>query len=305
MRLFRSGVGLLIIGAGLAATPEVPAAEEAVRCGTLRGRVMRSDGSPAWFSNIVIRGTRSGAMSDEEGRFRLDELAAGRHLLRVQALGCRPLDTLVTFDPAAAAELRLELDCRGITILGRQGLDSALAARESIGVDSRVRPGDLVCSITPLRSTFRVGDTPAFQFRILNRSGRALLLVRSLDGSAEDRRSPRVDVTIRGPAGALRPPPSVACGNMNSLADGDFFELAPGAAFDPLEQGFRPLILSRGVFPVPGRYQLTFTYSTNEPDVRRWLGWPEPTGVSKSLSAKLRRVPRVDLSCVTEFDVVE
>ena len=283
----------------------MPAAEETVPCGTLRGRVMRSDGSPAWYSNIMLRGTRRGAMSDAEGRFRLDELPAGTHPLRVQALGCRPLDILVTFDPAAAAELHLEVDCRGVTILGMQGLDSAAAARESIGVDSRVHPGALVCSVTPLRSTFRVGDTPAFRFRILNRSGRALLLVRSLDGSAEGRRYPRVDVSIRGPAGAVRPPGYAVCGNMNSLTDEDFFEVAPGAAFDPLERGFRPLVLSRGVFPVPGRYQVTFSYSTNERDIRRWMGWPDLDHVPKGLSAKLRRVPRVDLSCVTEFDVVE
>jgi len=64
--------------------------------GTIRGVVEHGfDREPAAYGNVMILGSRLGAMTDEAGRFRLVEVPAGRVVLMILLPGDpRTLDTL-------------------------------------------------------------------------------------------------------------------------------------------------------------------------------------------------------------------
>ena len=65
--------------------------------------------------------------------------------------------------------------------------------------------------------------------------------------------------------------------------------------------GWRPQL---DPLPKPGRYTASFHYSTNETNVRKWLGDYRPDRVPETMARLFRRVPLVDDSCSVEFTVV-
>jgi outer membrane cobalamin receptor len=68
--------------------------------GTVTGQVMAGK-NPAEFANVIILGTRRGAMTDESGRFTITLVPVGSHTLKVQATGFEAKQQVITVNAGA------------------------------------------------------------------------------------------------------------------------------------------------------------------------------------------------------------
>ena len=68
---------------------------DAQATGTVTGQVMAGKG-PAEFANVIILGTRRGAMTDENGHFTITLVPVGSHTIKVQAPGFDPKQQVIT-----------------------------------------------------------------------------------------------------------------------------------------------------------------------------------------------------------------
>lgn len=59
----------------------------AAQSGTIRGNIKTSDGAPAEFVNIGLKGTPKGAMADQEGKFEIKNIEPGNYTLVVSFVG--------------------------------------------------------------------------------------------------------------------------------------------------------------------------------------------------------------------------
>ena len=66
--------------------------------GALRGTLKTSDGKPAEFVNITVKGTGKGAQSDLNGDFLIRNIPAGQHTVVIQLLGYEPIERTVTIE---------------------------------------------------------------------------------------------------------------------------------------------------------------------------------------------------------------
>ncbi|MFN3596430.1 MAG: TonB-dependent receptor domain-containing protein [Rubricoccaceae bacterium] len=83
--------GLLLRGLLLGLLPGAPAAAQGVPTGALAGAVLDAEtgrGLPG--ATVRLEGSARGTAADAEGRFRLEEVPAGRAVLAVSAVGYRP-----------------------------------------------------------------------------------------------------------------------------------------------------------------------------------------------------------------------
>ncbi|WP_079703582.1 TonB-dependent receptor [Daejeonella lutea] len=64
--------------------------------GELRGKITTSDGLPAGFVSIGIKGLNTGTLSKEDGTYRLVRLRPGRYTIKVSALGLEAREQEVT-----------------------------------------------------------------------------------------------------------------------------------------------------------------------------------------------------------------
>ena len=108
-------VALAALGAPLAGvivrpTPAV-AQNPAAQTGRLAGRVTDADGRPVSGAQVQVVGTRFGALTGDDGRYRISGLAAGTYALRVTRIGQRAREVqnvVVQGGAEAAADARLE-----------------------------------------------------------------------------------------------------------------------------------------------------------------------------------------------------
>jgi len=277
----------------LAITPQ--SANHKSPLGSISGSIRESSrsGTPIPYASVAIVAAKLGALTDEEGRFRISGVPPGSHRVRIQSLGAVAIDTTIVVD---STEVRVAVVMRS----RRQELEE-VAARESLGVDVHLSSVKATCEIRAAR-VLHVGDHPQFETSIRNQGAGAFWLARSLDGSAGGR-YPKVSLSITGPKGGFLPSRAILfCANRNSLVPDDFQLVEPGESFDPLQGGFGPLTLL-GVFQEPGKYVVTFGYSTNETDIRKWIGWPQDSW-SREVSQRFRGTPPLDLSASVEFEVL-
>jgi hypothetical protein len=153
------------------------------------------------------------------------------------------------------------------------------------------------CTITSDRTNYTVGEVPKFTFRIINKSGKEVMLVGCLDGSDTNRRSPRCDLEILDARGKPVKETILVCGNMNLLRTKDFVPVPAGEAFDPCGQDFSSL-LQLYKFPVkaPGEYTFRFYYSTSD-RIQDYLGDERTSGkpLDPEITRLFKRVPKLDL----------
>lgn len=262
----------------------------------LRGRVLDAEtGEPLKYANVVIVGSQKGAMSDSTGYFTIRALPVGTHTVKAMRMGY----------PSSTSEVVLKAgtgnwhDFR----LNRYGISRATASAESIGVDADVSSDDIECEIIPAKNEFRVGDTPAFDVILRNKSAKFFYLVYCTDSSNRRKRYPHVELNIEGPDNGVVVPGFDYCGTAGMLQHRDFFRVEPGSEFRPYELGYWPVWVTHGRFEEPGTYVVTFKYSTDEGDIRQWLGYR--TRVDSSISNWIRSVPRVELVDSIVLQVVE
>jgi len=63
--------------------------------GSIKGTVSTSDGKPAEFVNVSIKGISKGATSDGNGKFEIRKVAAGSHTLTTSFVGFEPTEKIV------------------------------------------------------------------------------------------------------------------------------------------------------------------------------------------------------------------
>ncbi len=134
---------------------------------------------------------------------------------------------------------------------------------------------------------------------VRNASDQPVWIIGVLEGSEAGFRYPYYQPTITGPEPLPEPDQLLHFGNVAPLRLDDFHLLAPGALFDPTQpvhgahyhplrafQSFRP--------PVPGRYTLQLTLSTESQDPAEWLGIIE-TPDKDAILDRLADVPRLKI----------
>ncbi|GIV58095.1 MAG: TonB-dependent receptor [Rhodothermaceae bacterium] len=130
----------------------LPGAAQNLNWGVVAGRIVEADlETPVGGAHVIVEGTTYGTVSDARGDYVL-RLPAGRHVLRVTALGYRPhLDTVVvrkkvrTTLNVVLAAVRYELE--EVQVSEVQGLEEAGGYR--------LRPEHLMQIPAPLRDGFR------------------------------------------------------------------------------------------------------------------------------------------------------
>jgi hypothetical protein len=65
---------------------------------------------------VTIAGTQRGALTDEQGRFIIGDLAAGTYTLRTRALSYRQTETLVTVRAGSATTVTLRIASAPVTL---------------------------------------------------------------------------------------------------------------------------------------------------------------------------------------------
>ena len=102
---------------GIAAALLLSAMPLMAQTGTLAGRVTDGvSGAPLQSAQISVTGTRLGAVTDAEGRFRILSVPTSAREVRAQRLGYKPLAASVNFDASGNANVTLALT-EGVTTL--------------------------------------------------------------------------------------------------------------------------------------------------------------------------------------------
>jgi iron complex outermembrane receptor protein len=65
--------------------------------GTFEGILVEPDGKPVVAANVVFLGPRRGALSDDEGRFRVRDVPPGRWIVRYQMIGFSAVEDTIDF----------------------------------------------------------------------------------------------------------------------------------------------------------------------------------------------------------------
>jgi len=161
-----------------------------------------------------------------------------------------------------------------------------------------IHDGDIACEISTKKTRYVVGESPEFQVRLHNRMDRPVTLVGSLDASDLAWRYPHCSFQIEGPEGHQGHGIG-RCGNTNPLRRQDFVPVPAGESFDPFmridDYGF---FGSSGLdftqFQVPGRYRVTFRYSTKSANLQEWVGIEVPPGQDSEITRLFQQVPKFE-----------
>ncbi|PKV63040.1 outer membrane receptor for ferrienterochelin and colicins [Pontibacter ramchanderi] len=76
--------------------------------GKVKGRVMAGE-SPAAFASVGLVGSNTGTTADERGHFELDQVPAGKQMVRVSAIGFRVQELPLTVQPGQVSMLQVRL----------------------------------------------------------------------------------------------------------------------------------------------------------------------------------------------------
>lgn len=81
-----------------------------LRANTITGRVIDEDKDPIPGASVVIVGTTTGTVTDNEGRFRLTQISSGKHTLEISSVGFQALRKSVTVRQGQNVDLSLSLE---------------------------------------------------------------------------------------------------------------------------------------------------------------------------------------------------
>lgn len=285
--------------------------EESPDLGAVVGRVSDSrDGLPISYANVVIMGTVFGAMTLDDGTFRISTVPPGTYRIKIMAMGYRSIESdpiAVEANGSARCDFKIEKICP----------DASREERNLVGSEVEVHSGDIFCEIHPKKTSFKVGDRFEFDVRLQNLSAKTFYLIGCLGHSFIRSRYPFAYCIVSGPD---------SCANSDfvmwlsvsddTLDPGHFVQLRPGSSFDPFDCGeglgrdratelTESHVVTNYTFTKAGDHSIYFSYATLQECNGEWLG-PSSLGViSPNVAALLRQVPKLDLSCSAKVEVVE
>lgn len=77
--------------------------------GALKGRLLSQNDQPIPFGNVLIKGTSTGANSDNEGQFLIQNLKAGEHTILASAIGFETKEVKVNITSGSTTEVTIQL----------------------------------------------------------------------------------------------------------------------------------------------------------------------------------------------------
>ncbi len=101
---------------GVAAAAAAPAAAPAQQAGRVAGTVTVEGGQPLASVQVLVVGTRFGALTDEQGRFSIGGVTPGAHTVRAQRIGYRPSEQAVSVAAGQVATVNLTLAAAPTTL---------------------------------------------------------------------------------------------------------------------------------------------------------------------------------------------
>jgi len=104
--------------------------------GTVEGVVLRVDGTPVSYAQVLIIGQRKGDLADESGRFRIREVRPGQWRIEVRSIGTPALVDSITV--AAGDTVRRTFHMARIRASFREGVDSVVEDRGALRLDARL-----------------------------------------------------------------------------------------------------------------------------------------------------------------------
>jgi hypothetical protein len=134
----------------------------------------------------------------------------------------------------------------------------------------------LSCKIKADKKIYKQGEVPKFTVEIKNSTDTSIYLVNALDGSHRKSRFPYSYFKVEKVADtSYKINLIVGCGNEDGIQMIDFVEVKPGEIFNPynLPHYFVTNISDDKNFERKGKYKITYYYSTNEPDFKKWIGF--------------------------------
>ncbi len=130
--------------------PPPPAAAVIPATGRLAGRVTNDHGQPVAFANVIVRGTRRGAMTDENGYFAIPGAPAGAHAVDVLAIG---------YTKTSVENVRLTAD-QTTTVDVRMGPEIVVQNVEEVQVRAERRIGKAASSTSRRVTSERLSEIP-------------------------------------------------------------------------------------------------------------------------------------------------
>lgn len=113
---------------------------------------------------------------------------------------------------------------------------------------------------------------PNITITFKNNSDSIIYIVSGLDGSNQAKRFPFAYFNIHLLGDTSRRDNSGGCGNYSDLDSNAFIRLRPGQTVTP--EFFDHLLYNQKTFTRKGKYLISFYYSTNEPNIKKWMGDP-------------------------------
>lgn len=284
----------ITIGFGLLASipAAMPALAQSTAAGTgiVTGIVRNGDtGKPSAYANLMLMGTTWGCMSRADGSFRITDVPAGRYKLRVMQLACRSttLDSVMV-EPGRTTRVDVSID--------PLWPESEVPKRSIVGTKTDATRDDLSCEIVPVGAPFHVGDAPKFRVVIHNVGEKSFYLVRAGRGADYGLRYPQARLKVEGP-GRVDSLPVLLDPKVSPVGFDEFVRVEPGGAFEPLGT-----YTSNKPFDRPGRYTVTFHYSTDAIDYAKWMDSRSRRPVLPEVLSRLSQVPRVDIEASIAVD---
>lgn len=175
------------------------------------------------------------------------------------------------------------------------------ALRDTIGADVAGAGDSLVCRMEPYCPHVWPNTAVRFRVRVANHSSRTVYLVRP-PTICTNRIYPRFWSRVEVGGGT-----AVSSGwgcfdtDWQTMRAEDFIRIAPGKQADLFDSRGYVEPAWRG--SAPGRYVERFHYSTEENDLRAWLGSSDADTLSAEWRARFRSIPRVELNAACDFEV--
>lgn len=182
---------------------------------------------------------------------------------------------------------------------------------QDVPVKTGVNTTQYVCTISSDKSIYYPGEAPGVTVEIKNNSNEKAYLVRALDGSDIKRRFPYACFTITKVGDTAYATKMYGrCGNIDPITVEDFVEVKPGASFNPFKRtipytdrenifAYDIKLIDTANFSNPGKYVITFFYSTMENDFTKWSGHYRANMFYKDYKQMevlfFRDVPRISL----------
>jgi len=129
--------------------PSAPPSAPVPAVGELHGRILDAQGQPVPYANVLLLGSRIGALTDEVGQFSMRDVPAGAHDLRTMAIGYNPTTQRVSVEPGqptaievSVGSARVVKEVEAIEVRSEKRIESKYSTtKQSISGEQLLRGG--------------------------------------------------------------------------------------------------------------------------------------------------------------------